>query len=274
MKTFLYFPLLINLLNATIGTGGISSASIGGGYSKSKRSNTHYNNSQLNANTINLHSKKDTNIIGANIQSQKSTTLNVEGNLNVQSLQDEEKNKAWADEKGLIDALKEGKITQEQFNQAIRDFVPNAADTVVHIPDTLNSAGNYVDAVLPTTDQERLDTLYGSHEDGSVLQANLATTDAISTATMATGVSTLTKAGVKAVDKSLTKGVDEALDVKINPLDGTVESLDDKPIKIMVKRDRLLLKHVACGNVYSNSNNQTSTTTITKQLSQDGLWSI
>ena len=36
MKTLLYLALLINLLNATIGSSGISSANIGGGYSKSK----------------------------------------------------------------------------------------------------------------------------------------------------------------------------------------------------------------------------------------------
>ena len=40
---------------------------------------------------------------------------------------------------------------------------------------------------------------------------------------MVTGVSTLTKAGVKAIDKSLTKGVDETLDIKVGGVAGKGE---------------------------------------------------
>ncbi len=139
----------------------------------------------------------------------RPTTTNPEGSTKFA-------NEEWANEKGLIDALKEGKITQEQFNQAIRDFVPNTVDSIKNIPNTINSAGNYLDAVAPTTNQNRLDTLYGSHTDGSVLQANMATSDAITTAGMATGAGGVARGAVRGIDKSLTKD----LDIKVNPLDG------------------------------------------------------
>jgi len=62
--------------------------------------------------------------------------------------------------------------------------------------------------VLPTVNQERLDILYGSHTDGSVLQANMATGDVISTATMVTGVG----AGVKSIGKGIAKELGKGLD--------------------------------------------------------------
>jgi hypothetical protein len=137
-------------------------------------------------------------------------------------------NEAWANEKGIIDAIKDGKIGKDEINQAIRDFVPNALSGIIEIPDTINGAGNFLDAALPTTNQERLDTLYASHTDGSVLQANMATSDVVSTATMATGAGGAFRSGIRGFGKA----AEDAVDIpKIDPLDETVESLDDKPIK-------------------------------------------
>ncbi len=122
--------------SATIGTSGISSASIGGGYSKSNGSSTNYNNSQLNANNINLHSKKDTNIAGANIQSQKSTTLNVDGNLNVSSLQDEEKNKELSINAG-VGFNKDGKNANASFNKTKGNYKAVTNQTTIGSKGTL-----------------------------------------------------------------------------------------------------------------------------------------
>ena len=55
----------------------------------------------------------------------------------------------------------------------------------------------------------------------------MATGDVVSTGAMITGAGSLGKAGVKAVDKSLSKSVDEALDVKVNALDGSETSLEE-----------------------------------------------
>ena len=126
-------------------------------------------------------------------------------------------NEAWANEKDMIDALKEGKIGLDEFNQALRDFIPNAAESIAQIPDAAHSAGNYLDAVLPTTNQERLDILYGSHTDGSVLQANLSTADAISTMGMATGAGMAAHGIVRAGGRALNGAVDEALEINAIP---------------------------------------------------------
>ena len=52
---------------------------------------------------------------------------------------------------------------------------------------------------------------------------------------MATGAGTIVKAGGKSALRALDGKVDEAFETpRLNPLDGTVESLDDKPIKAIV----------------------------------------
>ena len=127
-------------------------------------------------------------------------------------------NEAFANEKGVIDALKEGNI---DLNEALRQLPYNVAEGLLNLPDTLNGAGNYLDAAAPTTNQERLDTLYGSHTDGSMLQADLATEDALAVMGLMTGAGSLGKAGLESFDKSLVEGLDGALDVRVNPLDGT-----------------------------------------------------
>jgi len=58
----------------TVGTAGVTGASVGAGMSKDKTKSSTYNNSTLNANTINLTSTKDTNIASANIHANKETT--------------------------------------------------------------------------------------------------------------------------------------------------------------------------------------------------------
>jgi len=153
----------------------------------------------------------------------RPTATNPEGSLR-------NANQAWANEKGILDALNEGGFDP---NQAIRDFIPDTVDAIEDIPDTLNGAGNYVDAVLPTKNQERLDTLYGSHTDGSVLQANMATGDAISTAGMVTGVG----GAARGATKSAIRGVDDALDIKVNPLDGTEKSLSEVRSSVSTAKD-------------------------------------
>ncbi len=153
----------------------------------------------------------------------RATTSNQEGTLR-------NANEIYANEKGLIDALKEGEIGIDEFNQAMRDFVPNSVEAISNIPDVAKSAGNFLDATLPTTNQERLDTLYGSHTDGSVLQANLSTADAISTAGMVTGLGTIGRSALHSIDNSIGKGVDEALDIDFSRPTINDNAFDSRPI--------------------------------------------
>jgi len=138
-------------------------------------------------------------------------------------------NEAWANEKDIIDAIKDGKIdiNGEQVNQAIRDFIP---DTVNSVVDGVKDTGNYIDAIAPTTNAKRLDELYGSPTDGSLLQANMATSGFISTATMFTGVGSVAKSGVKAgikgINNKIDKSIDDALDIKVNPLDDSIKGVE------------------------------------------------
>ena len=150
----------------------------------------------------------------------KTTSYNSDGTLR-------NANKAFAKEnETIIDYI--SKHPGSTLNDAIRNFIPNTVEAIANTPDTIKGAGNYIDAVLPTTNQDRLDTLYGSHTDGSVLQANLHTADVISTAGMAVGGSSLVKGGAKSINKALDESVDESLgDVKINPLDGTETSIEE-----------------------------------------------
>ena len=113
-------------------------------------------------------------------------------------------------------------------NEAIGNIIPDTANAILDIPNTVKGAGNYLDAVLPTTNQERLDELYGSHTDGSVLQANIYYGDAISTAGMVAGGGTVIKAGAKGAIKALDGKVDEALEApRLSPLDGTETTLEE-----------------------------------------------
>jgi len=144
----------------------------------------------------------------------RPTATNPEGSLR-------NANQAWANEKEILDALNEGEFDP---NQAIRDFIPNTVDAIEDIPDTLNGAGNYVDAVLPTKNQERLDTLYGSHTDGSVLQANMATGDVLTTGAMIGGVGSLGEGAVKSLEHSVARGVDDALDIRVGGVAGKGEA--------------------------------------------------
>ena len=79
-------------------------------------------------------------------------------------------------------------VNLDTVNQAIRDIVPNTIEGIQNTPETINSAGNYLENVFPTTTQNRMDELYNQGSVGSQTQANLATMDAIGTASMVTGV--------------------------------------------------------------------------------------
>ena len=94
-------------------------------------------------------------------------------------------------------------ISWSGANQAIRDFFPNAIESVKNTPETVNSASNYLENVLPTTTQDRMDELYNQGNVGSKVQANLATMDAIGTASMITGVGAVGKSVVGGVGKSV-----------------------------------------------------------------------
>ena len=72
----------------TVGTSGIEGASAGAGYSCSRSHDTTHTNAVLGAKHITLTSRKDTTLKGANIHSTESTTLDVGGDLRVESLQD------------------------------------------------------------------------------------------------------------------------------------------------------------------------------------------
>ena len=140
----------------------------------------------------------------------RATTANPQGSLR-------NANKAFAKEQGVIDAIKEGRV---DYNQVVRDLPVNAVNALLETPETLEGAGNYLDAVLPTKNRERLDILYGSHADGSVLQANLATGDALATLGMLTGTGGFVNAGAKGALRRL----DATLEIKPGGVAGKGEA--------------------------------------------------
>jgi hypothetical protein len=106
----------------------------------------------------------------------------------------------------------------EATNQAIRDFVPNTIKAIVETPETINSAINFAENVLPTTTQERMDELYNQGDAGSKVQANLATMDMIGTASMVTGAGAVVKHVVGGVTEGVVKSVDDSLQINTNEL--------------------------------------------------------
>jgi hypothetical protein len=115
-------------------------------------------------------------------------------------------------------------INLDTVNQAIRDFFPNAIESVKNTPETINSAGNYLENVFPTTTQNRMDELYNQGSVGSKTQANLATMDFIGTASMVTGAGAITKSVVNVVAKEIGKSVDNSLDFKLQSVTGAGEA--------------------------------------------------
>jgi hypothetical protein len=114
----------------------------------------------------------------------RSTSTNPEGALRSAS-------EAWMKEKGALDALRED--FTGTINDSIRSFIPDTVNSLLSIPEMIQGAGNFLDASLPTITQKRLDILYGSHSDGSLLQANLNAPDMISAMGMSAGAAGILK---------------------------------------------------------------------------------
>ena len=74
-------------VNASIGTNGFSIGA-GGGNSKSKTDSITYNNNEVIADNININTKNNANIKGANIEATNDINMNIGNNLNIESLQD------------------------------------------------------------------------------------------------------------------------------------------------------------------------------------------
>ncbi|MCH9739798.1 MAG: DUF637 domain-containing protein, partial [Epsilonproteobacteria bacterium] len=105
--------------------------------------------------------------------------------------------------------------------KAISKNLPNLPEQIVDgVVDMVEGAGIYAENVAPTTTQERMDELYGQGSTGSQTQANLATTDAIGTASMVVGGAGLVKGGADVVGDAFDKKVDDTL----GELDGRLPS--------------------------------------------------
>jgi hypothetical protein len=142
----------------------------------------------------------------------RATTTNPEGSsrFGLQELKTEREQ--------AVDAL--GNITPEDVGNAILGMPEAIVDGIKNIPNTVKSAGNTADALLPTKTHDRLNELYGGESEGAQLQRELGAGDVLETAGMVTGAGTIGKGVVKSVERS----VDEALDIDAIPRVGTIDA--------------------------------------------------
>ena len=142
----------------------------------------------------------------------RATTTNPEGSsrFGLQELKTEREQ--------AVDAL--GNITPEDVGNAILGMPEAIVDGIKNIPNTVKSAGNTVDALLPTKTHDRLNELYGGESEGAQLQRELGAGDVLETAGMVTGAGTIGKGVVKSVGRS----VDDALDIDAIPRVDTIDA--------------------------------------------------
>jgi filamentous hemagglutinin len=165
----------------------------------------------------------------------KKTSTNPEGNRELLPAYKADVEQTWGNIKNIS-----GGQAVDIAAQSVIDLPENVVQSILDIPDTLNSFGNFLDALAPTTTQERLDILYNQGYDGSKVQANLATSDVISVETAAFG-GVLAKSALKNVGNS----VDESVKKSVNTNDlglGEVKSPNPN-VEIKAGQDVLLTKN-------------------------------
>ena len=88
-------------------------------------------------------------------------------------------------------------VEVEKWIKATSKNLPDMPGKIIDgIVNSVHGTGNYIDALAPTSNSRRLNELYGQGEAGSRTQANIATTDVLSTMSMVTGVGGLIRSGV------------------------------------------------------------------------------
>lgn len=148
-------------------------------------------------------------------------------------------------------------INGETINQTIRDFIPNAIETLADTPKTFNSASNYLENVTPTTTQERMDELYNQGNEGSKVQANLATMDVIDATTMATGAGAVGKSVVGSVVKDIRKSVDDSLDLNMKTISINGNQVELTNVGSKGNWDKLVNKDLKPDTAYQLDNGHT-----------------
>ena len=148
-------------------------------------------------------------------------------------------------------------ISWDTTNQAIRDFFPNAIEGIQNTPETINSAGNYLENVFPTTTQNRMDELYNQGSEGSKTQANLATMDFIGTASMVTGAGAITKSVVGGVTEGVVKSVDNSLNIDMKTISINGNQVELTNVGSKGNWDKLINKDLKPDTAYQLDNGHT-----------------
>jgi hypothetical protein len=148
----------------------------------------------------------------------RATSSNPEGSIRI-GLQELKTEREQA-----VDAL--GDMTAEDIAKGILGIPQTVVEDIKNIPDTLNSAGNTIDATLPTTTHDRLNELYGGESEGATLQRELGAGDVLSTMGMATGAGTIGKGIIKGIGRS----ADGALDIDLQRPTINDNAFDSRPI--------------------------------------------
>ncbi len=148
-------------------------------------------------------------------------------------------------------------VNLDTVNQAIRDIVPNTIEGIQNTPETINSAGNYLENVFPTTTQNRMDELYNQGSVGSQTQANLATMDAIGTASMVTGVGAVGKSVVGGVTEGVVKSVDNSLNIDMKSISINGNQVELTNVGSKGNWDKLVNKDLKPDTAYQLDNGHT-----------------
>ncbi len=160
----------------TIGTGGITGGSIGGGFSKDRSKGTTYTNATLNANTLTLNTSGDASIRGANLHATEATTLNIGGDLEVASLQDRNSHNSV----GIDASVGFSTDTDKQGTKT--------GQTTTASANYNSSNGNYIAVTNQTSitsdGKVNIDTKGNTHLAGALIEGEEATN--ITTATLTT----------------------------------------------------------------------------------------